>query len=236
MGTFWKSKITVLAFLVLFGCASMPVEQQEDANFHIGLGLSYLNEGNYQMAYIQFQAAYKLAPNNKDVLHCLGIVYLQFGDLEKSKKYFLDALSIDENFSEAHNNLGIVYMKTGKWDEAIEHFKKALNNPMYQNPESAYVNLGNVYYKLGKYEISVKTYEDALKRFPGFAPLYYKLALSYNKIGRYGDASEMLTTAIEKDRSYNGDKEKFIQEIKRQYLKSDKGDPDLADFLEIAAY
>lgn len=236
MKNIWKCFIGGLCFLLLFGCASAPVEQQRDADLHFSLGLSYLNEGNYQMAYIQFQTANRLDPRNKYILHCLGIVYLHFENLEKSKKYLLDAISLDENFSEALNNLGIVYMKTGKLDEAIEHFKKALSNPLYQNPESAYFNLGTAYYRLGKYELAITTLRDAIKRAPGFAPLYYRLALSYNKVGRYGDAAEMLTLAIEKDSIYNGDKEKFIQEIKRQYLKTDKEDTDLEDYLEIAAY
>jgi type IV pilus biogenesis/stability protein PilW len=226
----------MILFLVLYGCASATVEQQREADLHLSLGLSYLKEGNYQLAYLQFQAAHGIEPRNKDVLHCLGIVYLHYEDLEKSKKYLHDAISIDDNFSEAHNNLGIVYLKMAKWNESIEHFKKALKNPLYQNPESAYFNLGTAYYRLGNYELAITTFRDALKRAPGFVPLYYRLALSYNKIGRYGDASEMLTMAIEKDNLYNGDKEKFIQGIKSQYLKSDKEDLDLGDYLEIANY
>lgn len=232
----WKCIVVVTILLVLLGCASVPIEQRRDADLHLSLGLSYLSEGNYQMAYIQFQSAYKLDPRNKDILHCLGIVYLHFENLEKSKKYLLDAISIDDNFSEAHNNLGIVYMKMERWNDAIEHFKKALSNPMYQNPESAYFNLGSSYYRLGNYELAITIFRDALKRAPNFAPLYYRLALSYNKIGRYGDASEMLTIAIEKDAEYNGDKNKFIHVIRNQFIKSDKKDPDLLDYLEIANY
>ncbi len=236
MKNIWKHLITASVFLALLSCASAPVEQQRDFDLYFSLGLSYLNEGSYQKAYIQFQSAYKLNPKNKDVLHCLGIVYLHFDNLKESKRYLAEAISIDDGFSEAHNNLGIAYMKMDSWNEAITHFKKALTNPLYQNPESAYFNLGSVYYKTGSYELAITTLKDGLKRSPNFVPLYYRLALAYNKIGRYGDASEMLTTAVGKDSLYNGDKEKFIQEIRKQYLKSDKEDPDLVDYLEIAHY
>ena len=226
----------LILLLLLYGCASIPVEQQREADLNLSLGLSYLKEGNYQAAYIQFQTAHRLEPKNKNILHCLGIVYLHFENLEKSKKYLLEAISIDDNFSEAHNNLGIVYMKKAQWNEAVAHFKKALSNPLYQNPESAFFNLSIAYYRLENCELAITTLREAVKRAPNFAPLYYRLALCYNKMGKYGEASEMLTTAIEKDPSYNGDKIKFIQEIKKQYLSSDQQDPDLVDYLEIANY
>ncbi len=228
--------ITVILFLLLCGCASAPVEQQREADLHFRLGLSNMDEGNYQMAYIQFQMANKIEPKNKDILNGLGVVYLHFEELEKSKSYFLAAIAIDDNFSTAHNNLGTVYLKLSKWDEAIEHFKKSLSNPMNQNPESAYFNLGTAYYRLNQYESAITAFKHALKRVPDFLPSYYGLALAYNKTGRYGEASEMLTKAIEMDNAYNKDKTKFIQEIRKQYLKSDQDNPDIEDYLEIVNY
>lgn len=236
-----KTKVLIvlscfLLLSVLSGCASVPVEQQKEADLYSQLGFSYLNEGNYQMAYLQFQKAHSIEPKNKETLNSLGLIHLHFEDLEKSGRFFLDAILIDGNFSAAHNNLGIVYTKMFKWNEAVEHFKKALSNSMYQNPESAFSNLGTAYYKLGQCDLAIIAYRDSLKRAPAFAPSYYGLALSYNKIGRYGEASEMLTRAIEIDPAYNGDKIKFIQEIKKHYLKSDDHNQDLSDYLEIFNY
>lgn len=231
-----KVLIALSCFLLLSGCASVKVEQQKEADLYFQLGVSYLNESNYQMAYLQFQKAYSIEPKNKEILNSLGLIHLHFEDLEKSRRFFLDAILIDGDFSTAHNNIGIVYIRMSKWNEAIEHFKKALSNPMYQNPESAYLNLGTAYYKLGRYDLAIISYRDSLKRAPAFAPSYYGLALSYNKIGRYGEASEMLTRAIDIDPAYNGDRMKFIQEIKKHYLKSNNNNQDLSDYLEISNY
>lgn len=235
---FAATKILILAscLSLILGCASIKPEQQKDADMFFKLGISYLNEGNYQLAYIQLQKAHSIEPNNKEILNSLGLIHLHFGDLEKSIKFFLDAISVDRHFSTAYNNLGIAYTRMSKWNEAIEQFKKALSNPMYENPESAYFNLGNGYYRLGQYDLSIIAYKDSLKRAPKFSHSYYGLALCYNKIGRYGEASEMLATAIEIDPAYNGDKIKFIQEIKRHYFKSDGENQDLADYLEIINY
>ncbi|MCX7913126.1 MAG: tetratricopeptide repeat protein [Thermodesulfovibrionales bacterium] len=198
------------------------------------LGLSYLNENNYQMAYIQFQKAYGIEPKNKDVLNSLGLIYLYFGDFEKAKRYFNEAIQIDTNFSAAYNNLGTLYARMSKWDEAIEYFKRALSNPLYENPENAYFNLGNAYYRVGKYELSITAYLSSLKRDSSFTPSLYGLALAYNRLGRYGDAAEMLSKAIALDPRYSGDKMKFIKDIRNQYIKS--GDQDLADYLDIINY
>lgn len=231
-----KGLIVLSCFLLLSGCASVKVEQQKEADLYFNLGVSYLNEGNYQMAYLQFQKAQSIEPKNKEILNSLGLIHLHFENLEKAQRFFLDAILIDGNFSTAHNNLGIVYIRMSKWNQAVEHFKKALSNPMYQNPESSYFNLGSAYYKLGQYDLAINAYRSSLKRAPVFAPPYYGLALSYNRIGRYGEASEMLTKAIELDTAYNGDKMKFIQEIKKHYLKSNDNNQDLSDYLEIINY
>ncbi len=235
----FKLKILIFfigCFLFISGCASVSEKKVKEADLYFNLGLSYLNEGNYQMAYLQFQKAHSIEPRNKEILNSLGLIHLHFGDLEKSKRFFLEAIMVDDSFSIAHNNLGIVYTRMSNWNEAIKHFKKALSNPMYQNPESAYFNLGNAYYKLGQYELSIIAYNDSLKRAPNFVPSYYGLSLSYNRIGRYSEASEMLTKALNMDPAYNGDKVKFIQEIRKHYLKSDNENEDLADYLEIINY
>lgn len=229
--------LILLTFLILLsGCASVSVQEQREADLFFQLGISYLNEGNYQQAYLHFQNANKIDPKNKEILNSLGLIYMHFGDLEKARKFFLDTISIDSNFSKAYNNLGIVYTRMSKWEEAIEQFKKALSNPMYQNPETAFFNLGIAYYRIGRYDSAIAAFRDSLKRATTFPHPYYGLALSYNKIGRYGEASEMLTRAIEIDPTFKGDTTKFIQEMHKKYSKIDNHDPDIEDYLEIINY
>ncbi len=235
-GIYFKILIILSCFLLLTGCASGRMQEQKEADLSFQLGISYLNEGNYQQAYLHFQKSHSINPKNKETLNSLGLIHMHFEDLQKARGFFLDAINLDSNFSKAYNNLGIVYIKMSMWNEAIEQFKKALSNPMYQNPETAYFNLGNVYYKLGKYELAITAYKDSIKRAPSFAHPYYGLALSYNKIGRYGEASDMLTIAIEIDPAYKGDRVKFVQEIQKNYLRIENNDQDFEDYLEIINY
>ncbi|NWF51636.1 MAG: tetratricopeptide repeat protein [Nitrospirae bacterium] len=232
-----KGKTIIFCLFFFSSCATGGIENVEKANAHYQLGVSYLNENKFQMAYVEFQKAIELDPNNKDVLNALGIIYLKFDDLHKARDSFLKAVTIDPNFSEAHNNLGGTYGKMGKWSEAINSFKAALKNPKYRSPENAYGNLGNAYYRLGSIDEALEAHKEALKRSSGYYPSYYGMALCYNIKGQYGEASIALTRAIEFDPLFGGDMEKAFKffENKRLTAKGEEA-KDILEYLEIMKY
>lgn len=196
-----------------------------------------MNEGKAQSAFVQFQKALQIDPDNKNALNGLGLVYFELEEFEKAKELFLKTVYIDPDFSDAYNNLGVTYMKIGQWTEAIESFKKALSNPLYQNVERAFYNCGVAYYRTGQYELAMNEFKSSIKRVPSFPLPYYGLALAYNKSGRYGDAAAIITKAIEMDPAYKGDRKKFAEEINLKLLTArGKEEVDLKDYLEILKY
>lgn len=232
-----RTFVVIFCISFLFSCATGGIENVEKANAHYQLGVSYLNENKFQMAYVEFQKAIELNSNNKEVWNALGTIYLKFDDLQKAKESFLKAVTIDPNFSEAHNNLGVTYGKMGKWSEAVSSFKSALKNPLYRSPEIAYSNLGDAYYRLNRIEDAIEAYKEALKRSQDYYRPYYGLALCYNIRGQYGDASIALTRAIELDPLFAGDVEKAFKffDNKRMVAKGDEA-KDILDYLEIMKY
>ena len=232
-----KRNILIFCVFFLCSCATSGIKNIEKSNAHYQLGVSYLNEDKVQMAYVEFQKAIEIDPNNKDVLNALGIIYLRFDDLPKAKDSFLKAVTIDPDFSEAHNNLGATYGKLGKWSDAVNSFKTALKNPIYKAPERAYSNLGNAYYRLRRIEEATDAYKDAIKRSPDYYPSYYGLALCYNVKGQYGDAASAFSRAIELDPFFKGDREKAMKyfDDKRLTAKSEES-KDILDYLEIMRY
>ncbi len=236
-----KTHNIVILFLLVFltACAStQSPENIQKAGAHYKIGLSYYNENKIQKAYIEFQKALEINPNDKEVLNAIGIIHLlHFEDLEKASEYFKKALKIDPDFSEAYNNLGVAYEKTGKTDEAIESYKKATSNPMYKNPEKPFNNLGRVYYRSGQYDKATDSFKGALRRVHDFYPSYYGLALCYNAKGLYGDAATALTHAIELDPLYRGDREKALVDFENRKLYA-RGDEvrDILDYIEILRY
>jgi predicted TPR repeat methyltransferase len=64
-----------------------------------------------------------------------------------------------------------------------------------------------------------------------------RLALTYNAMGRYGDAATALAQALKVDPAYNGDNDKFVRDLKLRKLKAtDAEEQDISDYLDILKY
>lgn len=230
---------SILFFLIILLFSSCTTTEKVDniqkARAHYQLGVSYSTDNKFQMAYVEFQKALELNPNDKEAWNALGLVYIAFEDFQKAKESFKKAVAIDPNFSEAYNNLGVTHSRMGNWSDAVSAFKAALKNPLYRAPERAYNNLGEAYYRLGRIDDAINAYKEAVKR--NLYPSYYGLALCYNAKGQYGDAATAMTQAIEFDPSYRGDKKKLIEDLKNRNVTA-RGEEkkDIADYLEILKY
>lgn len=202
------------------------------------MGVAYLNEARVQQAFVEFQQAYQLNPDDKEVLNAIGYVYLiYFDETAKAIDFFEKATKVDPNYSDAYNNLGFAYEKLGRFDAAIPFYKKAVSNLTYSTPEKAYISLGNAYYRLGKYEDALYSYKEALKRAPNMGLPYMRMALCYNAMGRYGDASSAMTYAITLDPAFKGDREKALEDFTLWKLKaSGYEEKDIQNYIEIIKY
>jgi Tfp pilus assembly protein PilF len=235
------SFLTLTAVMLLL-CACATTASKEDraqqATAHYHLGVSYLNDNNIQPAFVEFQKALELNPDDRDVLNAIGVVYLlKLQDYPKAIEFFQKALKVDKGFSEALNNLGFAYERTGKYEEAVASYKAALSNLLYRNAEKAFNNLGRAYYRMKRYDDALDAYREAVKRSSDFHLPYYGLALGYNALGRYGEAATALKKALEMDPEFKGDKEKAISSLReRKLLFKGEEEKDIDDLLEIMNY
>ena len=229
----------LVAVLVAGGCATTKSEDKvQKASAHYQLGVSYLNDNNIQPAFVEFQKALELNPDDKEVLNGIGVIYLlKLEDPPRAVEYFQRALRVDKNFSEASNNLGFAYEKMGRHDDAVAAYRAALSNPLYRNAEKAFNNLGRAYYRMKKYPEALDAYREALKRSSDFHLPYYGLALCFNAVGRYGDAATALKKALDMDPNYRGNRDKAISDMREKKLLL-RGDDerDIEDLLEIMNY
>jgi len=231
--------LSIFAIFFIGACAGMSKEERiQKTTAHYQLGVSYLNDNNIQPAFVEFQKALELNPDDKDVLNAIGVIYLlKLDDYPKAAEYFKRALKTEKNFSEAANNLGFAYEKMGKYDEAVLSYKAALSNPVYKNAEKAFNNLGRAYYRMRKYDDSLDAYRESLRRSSDFHLPYYGMALCYNAMGRYGDAATALKKAIDLDPAYRGDRDKAVRELKeRKLVLKAEDERDVEDLLEIMNY
>lgn len=197
-----------------------------------------MNESKMQLAFVEFQRAYELNPNNKEVLYAIGIIYLQyFDETLKAIDFFQRAIKVDPDYSESYNSLGIAYANSGKFEEAITFYRKAVSNLLYSTPEKAYINMGRAYYRLGMHQEAINAFKEAIKRAPQLDLPYLGLSLCFNAIGRYGDASASMSHAILLNPSFKGDPKLAAQEFSvRKLTASGFEHKDLTDYLEILKY
>ena len=187
----------VFFLLILLSCASAPtLEDIKKAQNLNTLGYSYLNDGQLNEAYIEFQKALALNPGNKETLNYLGYISTRFKKYDEAISYYKRAISIDPNYAEGVNNLGVTYAEMENWDEAIKYFKAASGNPVYSSPAQAYSNMGYAYYRKGDFVNAENSLRDALLRNPVLPRAMYILGLVYLETNNEKAAIEEFKKAI----------------------------------------
>lgn len=234
-----KIFLLLTALFFILSCATVGNEEEvQQAAAHYKLGLSYRNENKIQNAFIEFQKAYDLNPNDKDNLNAIGLIYLlDFDEIPKAMEFFEKAIRVDPDFSDAYNNLGYAYQTSGDFETALSYYRKAASNVLYATPEKTYFNMGNSYYRIGRYEEAIHAFKQAIKRAPKIHLPYLGLALCYNAMSQYGYASTAMTEAIKLHPTYKGNRGKALEDFKTQRLSTTGyEEKDIRDYIEILNY
>jgi type IV pilus assembly protein PilF len=199
--------LLVSALLIgsLSGCATSEGSAQKSKGYYQE-GVASL-EYDQQKAFVSFQKAVKLDPNNKEARYGLGHILALQGKLVLAEEEFTVATKLDENFSEAYTYLGQVLEKQERWTEAIAAFRQALTNPLYATPDLARFHLGRILAHEGNYQGAMEAFEDALVVNPPNVPpalLHLELGRAYYRLGFERRSREMLTkvTTLDKGGEY----------------------------------
>jgi tetratricopeptide (TPR) repeat protein len=161
-------------------------------------------EHDRQKAYVAFQKAVQLDPQNKEARYGLGHLLVYQGKLHQAEAEFREAIKIDGNYSEAHTYLGQVLVYEEHWPEAIAEFRHALSNPLYSTPDLARFHLGKALAHEGDYQGAMEALEDALVVNPPNVPpamLQLELGKVYYKLGFERRAKEALTKVTTLDKT-----------------------------------
>ncbi|GBE40168.1 lipoprotein NlpI [bacterium BMS3Bbin09] len=186
-------------FCVLFfsACATTPSTKDiNKAEAYNKLGASYLNNGQTNNAYVEFQKAINLNPKNKETLNYLGYINTTYKKYDEAIVLYKRAISIDPKYSDAMHNLGILYIELEKWDKAISSFNAALENPLYRTPERSYTSMGYAYYMNNNYHKAENSLRQALMRNPVYPLANYTLGLVYIKLADDEKAIKEFINAI----------------------------------------
>jgi Tfp pilus assembly protein PilF len=211
--------LLVLALLIgwLSGCATSEGSAQKSKGYYQE-GIASL-EYDQQKAFVSFQKAVKLDPNNKEARYGLGHILALQGKLVHAEEEFTVATKLDENYSEAYTYLGQVLEKQERWTEAIAAFRQALTNPLYATPDLARFHLGRVLAHEGNFQGAMEAFEDALVVNPPNVPpalLHLELGRAYYKLGFERRSKETLTkvTTLDKGGEYAAAAKELLTRLK----------------------
>jgi len=214
---FCRLVAVILLAGIVQGCAT-PEETVKKSQGHYQEGMATLNSDK-QKAYVEFQKAIQVDPQNKEAHYGLGHLLAGQGKWALAEEQFRTALSIDQNYSEAHTYLGLTLEVQDRWPEAIQEFRLALTNPQYRTPDLARFYLGGALAHEGDYQGAMENLEDALLTdHPNVPPARTNLELGrvYYKLGFERRAKETLTkvTTLDKNGEYGTAAKELLAKLK----------------------
>jgi protein O-mannosyl-transferase len=158
------------------------------------LGNAFRLEDRMDEAFLHYQKAFEINPDNAEFHNNLGIVLLQNGRVKEAITQYREALQIDPNFAEAHYNLGNIFLKKGRVDEAITQFRQALQ--IKPDFAEAHYNLGNALLQMGKVDEGIFHYRKALEINPAYAEARNNLGSALLQKGGVDEAISQYQEAL----------------------------------------
>jgi type IV pilus assembly protein PilF len=215
-----RSCSLIVMFLVtgmVQGCAT-PEETVKKSQGYYQEGIATLNSDK-QKAYVSFQKALQVNPQNKEAHYGLGYLLADQGKWAQAEEHFRAAVSIDPDYSEAHTFLGKVLERQDRWPEAIREYRQALTNPLYATPDLARFHLGRALAHEGDYQGAMEALEDAIMVNPPHVRpelTHLELGRVYYKLGFERRAKEMLTkvTTLDKNGEYGAAAKELLAKLK----------------------
>ncbi|WP_455378144.1 tetratricopeptide repeat protein [Petrachloros mirabilis] len=191
---------TLVAVGILGGCAITEESKQRSKGYYQE-GVATL-QTDRQRAFVSFQKAVQLNPDNKEAHYGLGHILVLQGKLTQAEAEFREAIRIDQDYSEAHTYLGQVLFNQGHAAKAIAEYRLALSNPLYPTPDLARFHLGYALAQEGDLQGAMEALEDALAVNPPNVPpalLHLELGRVYYKMRFERRAKEVLTKVTTMD-------------------------------------
>ena len=210
----------LLAVVLLASCAGTDDAKKRlsESEGRYKEGASFL-ETDQQRAFVAFQKAIDLNPDNFEAHYALGSIYFKRKQLAEAEREFRVATVLNPNDGEALNYLGRTLMLQGRRREAIEVLTKTTKLPLYAKPDVAFTDLGSVLESDGNLVGAIEAYRSALRTDPPNVPrsfIYLWLGQLYIKQGDVPKARDALTESktLDPDGSAGAEAARLLRRIK----------------------
>lgn len=155
---------------------------------------SYIRD--FDNSYIDFWCAYKLNPNDKELLNDFAMLLNETGKSDSAILLLNKLIQLDTNDFMGYQNLAFVFSTIENYKESLKYFNKCFS--LTQDPNAyLYNNRGYVKYKLNDFDGALKDINTSIKLFSSNSYAYRNRALIYIDQGKTEKACEDLNKAIE---------------------------------------
>lgn len=188
----------MLIFLLLgqFACVTektgpytSTTHSSKAAEQYVQLGISYMQEGNMELATARIKRALELRPNYPDALAVMGLIYQTEQEAGLAEKYFKEALDADSRFTRGRTYLASLYYSQRKLDDALKQFRIASEDVRYPNRAQVFSNLGLIESLQGRTADAIVSYRKSLTLDRNQPPLRLTLASLYAAQEEYVQAN-----------------------------------------------
>lgn len=157
---------------------------------HALTGELYADEGHYNAAIGEYQAALRKEPDATGIHYRLGIAYWMLRQLGTSEREFLLALRESPDNAQADLYLGDIALLQQQFSKARDYLKQAEDRE--PQTEQTHLLLGRCYIGLNQLQQAKAELQVAARLNPANPRSHYFLSQVYRKLGQLGDAQREL--------------------------------------------
>ncbi|MBN1901872.1 tetratricopeptide repeat protein [Candidatus Sumerlaeota bacterium] len=169
------------------------------------LGDYYLNGGQYEKAIESYEKATQLRQEKYHAYIGLARAYRKLEKHEKAKEYLEQVFVINPDHIEAILLSGALHKDAQDYKKALELFNNVIDRltqkDIVLNPESrrllveALIQRGELNIIMDSPRIAIVDFQESLKYQPDYAEIYYHIAQTNIKLGKYPEAEEFFFKA-----------------------------------------
>jgi len=194
-------------------------------------GSVMLQQGRYEDALEQFEAADRIAPGNATVHNMLGLCHFKLENHERALAEFNEALDLAPTFTDARNNRGGVYLATGEYRMAEVDYVGVLADSTYPHRSKVHYNLGIVHLKQGRLAAAEEDFRRVVTSAEPVFDAYLRLA----EIAEVRDQPEVAIDLLEEARIKFPERLEAAVELGRLLLAVGRTDEGRLQLKEVVA-
>jgi type IV pilus assembly protein PilF len=234
--------VALAAALIVAACSSEPKkfepQRESSADINAKLGLSYMQQGEYDVALEKLKRALEQDPDSVAAHHYSAELYKALNNHELAEQHYRKALRLDADDPAIHNNYGVFLCDRKRYEEADKQFLQATKIPDYRRPDEAYENAGLCALRIPDAERAERHFRQALEINPLRPNALYQMALlSFNAqqtlqarafLQRYAafapptPQTVWLAYRVERALGNPAEAEQYAQELRTKFPKSEE--------------